>query len=232
MAQKRMFDKTIIETDNFMDLPISSKALYFLLGMEADDEGFVSPNRVLRLYGGSEDDIKVLITKGFIIKFNSGVIVVTDWKKNNWLDTRRIKETQYIEEKSQLIEEHNRYVLNSAKPSLSTCSVSIEENSIDKYSIDNIPSIEDKPQVDLKHKYGEYKKVLLKDDELEKLKKDYSNWQELITYLDEYIEMKGYKAKNHYLCIKKWVVDAVKKNQPTTNTEEEKLKKMLSFLEE
>ena len=62
-----------------------------------------------------------------------------------------------------------------------------------------------------KHKYGKYKNVLLKDEELQKLKDEYSNWEELIKYLDEYIEMKGYKAKSHYLCIKKWVVDAVKK---------------------
>ena len=65
-----------------------------------------------------------------------------------------------------------------------------------------------------KHKYGEYQNVLLKDEELQKLKNEYENWEELIKYLDEYIEMKGYKAKNHYLCIKKWVVDAVNKNKP------------------
>lgn len=63
-----------------------------------------------------------------------------------------------------------------------------------------------------KHKYGVYKHVLLKDEELQSLKREYPNWEELIKYLDEYIEMKGYKAKSHYLCIKKWVVDAVKKN--------------------
>ena len=62
-----------------------------------------------------------------------------------------------------------------------------------------------------KHRFGKYKNVLLKDEELQKLKDEYSNWEELIKYLDEYIEMKGYKAKSHYLCIKKWVVDAVKK---------------------
>jgi hypothetical protein len=62
-----------------------------------------------------------------------------------------------------------------------------------------------------KHKYGKYKHVLLKDEELQSLKKEYSNWEELINYLDEYIEMKGYKAKSHYLCVKKWVVDAVKR---------------------
>ena len=64
-----------------------------------------------------------------------------------------------------------------------------------------------------KRKYGEYKHVMLKDEELQKLQKEYPNYQELITYLDEYIEMKGYKAKNHYLAIRKWVVSAVEQNK-------------------
>lgn len=68
-----------------------------------------------------------------------------------------------------------------------------------------------------KHKYGTYKHVLLKDEELQSLKDTYSNWEELINYLDEYIEMKGYKAKSHYLCIKKWVVDAVNKQNKQTS---------------
>lgn len=73
-----------------------------------------------------------------------------------------------------------------------------------------------------KHKYGEYKNVLLKDEELQSLKVQYQNWEELIKYLDEYIEMKGYKAKSHYLCIKKWVVDAVKKQKANNNTAKNK----------
>lgn len=68
-----------------------------------------------------------------------------------------------------------------------------------------------------KRKYGEYKNVLLKDDEFEKLKAEYSNWEDLIKYLDEYIEMKGYKAKSHYLAIRKWVVNAVKEKKQETH---------------
>ena len=83
MAQKRMFDKSIIETDEFLDMGMPTKALYFLLGMEADDEGFVSPKRVMRIYGGNDDDLKVLIAKKFVIKFESGVVVITHWTKNN-----------------------------------------------------------------------------------------------------------------------------------------------------
>lgn len=83
-----------------------------------------------------------------------------------------------------------------------------KDNDIDKDN-DNNKNKEEK------HKYGEYKNVLLKDSELDKLKQDYVNYEELIKYLDEYIEMKGYKAKSHYLAIKKWVVDAVKKETQT-----------------
>lgn len=77
-----------------------------------------------------------------------------------------------------------------------------------------------------KHKYGEYKHVLLKDEELQKLKEKYTNWEDLIRYLDEYIEMKGYKAKSHYLAIKNWVVDAVKQKQNKT-----KVKNMSNYVQ-
>lgn len=94
--------------------------------------------------------------------------------------------------------------------------VNVNENVNDNVN-NNIATSEDKSStVDAKaskHKYGKYKHVLLKDEELHNLQKDYSNWEELIEYLDEYIEMKGYKAKSHYLAIKKWVVDAVKERQ-------------------
>lgn len=116
-----MFDKAIIETDNFLNVSLSAKAIYFLLGMEADDEGFVSPVRILRLYGGEKGDLKNLIDTGLIIPFKSGVVVITDWNQNNWLDTRRIKPTQYQEEKKLLtLTDCRKYVLShclaNAKP--------------------------------------------------------------------------------------------------------------------
>lgn len=95
-----------------------------------------------------------------------------------------------------------------------------------KNGINNIPAseVETSPADTAKankHKYGEYKNVLLKDEELQTLKEEYRNWEELITYLDEYIEMKGYKAKSHYLAIRKWVVDAVGKKTKKKTAEEE-----------
>ena len=144
MARKRMFDLEIINQDSFYELPMEAKALYFLLGMEADDEGFISPKKILRLYGGTEDSIRILVVKGYIIPFNSGVVVITDWKRNNYLDKNRIKETIYQEEKDQLKfnnktekYELKTQCLTDVKQMLNQDSIdenSIEENSIDIYS--------------------------------------------------------------------------------------------------
>ena len=139
-----MFDLEIINQDSFYELPMEAKALYFLLGMEADDEGFISPKKILRLYGGTEDSIRILVVKGYIIPFNSGVVVITDWKRNNYLDKNRIKETIYQEEKDQLKfnnktekYELKTQCLTDVKQMLNQDSIeenSIEENSIDIYS--------------------------------------------------------------------------------------------------
>lgn len=139
MAQKRMFDKKVVGSDKFLDLPNSSKALYFMAGMEADDKGFFQPKKLQKLCGFSDDDYKILIAKGFFIAFESGVMIVTDWNKNNWLDSRRITETEYIDELNMLKLINQKYELNdtciaNAKPMLRENS--IEENSIEENSID------------------------------------------------------------------------------------------------
>jgi hypothetical protein len=131
MAQKRMFDRSITDTEQFMDMPMSSKALYFLLGMEADDEGFASARKVMKIHGGTEDDLKILIAKGYVIRFESGVIVVTHWHDNNYLDRNRIKATQYQKEKKQLqLTKFRTYELNNG--STSTVQRRREENRIEE----------------------------------------------------------------------------------------------------
>lgn len=163
-----MFDRAVIDTDRFMDLSMSSKALYFLLGMEADDEGFVSYKKVMRIHGGNEDDIKVLSVKNFIIPFESGVVVITDWNRNNWLDSRRITPTVYEKEKSLLtLTEGKSYLL-------SKCLASIEENSIEENSIEEKPSKNTKAEDKLLH--GEISQIIkLFEDVDVKNKTYYSN---------------------------------------------------------
>lgn len=103
MAQRRMFSKEITTSDLFVDMPASTQLLYFHLGMEADDEGFIGNARMLgRAYGASNDDLKLLQAKGFIIVFESGVTVVKDWNLNNQIRKDRLKPTIYQAEKSLL----------------------------------------------------------------------------------------------------------------------------------
>lgn len=93
-----MFSKEVIGSDMFLDLPVSSRELYFHLGMYADDDGFVSPKKVIRMVGASDDDIKILVAKGFVIPFESGVIVIRHWKQNNYIQSDRYSPTLYQNE--------------------------------------------------------------------------------------------------------------------------------------
>lgn len=103
MAQRRMFSKEVTTSDLFVDMPLSSQLLYFHLGMEADDEGFIGNAKMLsRAYGINNDDLKLLEVKGFIIVFSSGVTVVKDWNLNNKIRKDRQKPTIYTEEKKLL----------------------------------------------------------------------------------------------------------------------------------
>lgn len=109
MARKRMFSKQITDSDSFMDMPLSSQALYFHLNMNADDDGFVnSPKRISRMIGASDDDLKLLIAKKFIIPFESGIVVVKHWRMHNTIQKDRYTPTVYTEEKEMLIEKENK----------------------------------------------------------------------------------------------------------------------------
>lgn len=115
MAQKRMFSLSVVDTDKFLDMSSSAQALYFHLGMHGDDDGFVaSPKRIARTVGCNDDDLRLLAAKGFIIPFNSGVVVITDWNINNTLKNDRYHETVYQEEKAKISAlPSGKYVLGS-----------------------------------------------------------------------------------------------------------------------
>ena len=347
MAERRMFAKTIIDSDAFLDMPLSTQALYFHLSMRADDDGFINnPKKIQRMIGAADDDLKVLVTKKFIIPFESGIVVIKHWKIHNYIRGDRKKETVYAEEMNLLEEKDNgTYTLKTSLPVIEVVSVedsktmrqkayeesslpysfeykvkkafegkpcpccgslmqenfedgiitknripSIQHNlpiskggkhelgnisvickecnvslrdtetsnlneqevidiwdsicegkpmsvtcqsdvsqvsgtwntqvrlgkdSIGKYSIDkdsidkdNIVDMKQKKKEkeSVKHKYGEFKHVLLTDNEYKKLEEQYgsSSLDTIITYLDEYLEMKGTKYKSHYMVIKKW----------------------------
>ena len=104
MAERRMFAKTVIDSDAFLDMPMSTQALYFHLAMRADDDGFINNSkRIQRMIGASDDDFKVLIAKQFIIPFETGVIVIKHWKMHNYIQKDRYKPTIYKAEKETLL---------------------------------------------------------------------------------------------------------------------------------
>lgn len=121
MANKRMFSMNIVDSDAFLDMPQSTQNLYFHLCMRADDDGFVgNPKKILRLIGGAVDDLRVLVTKKFVLDFENGVIVIKHWRMHNTLQTDRYKPTSYLDERKKLfIKEDKSYTFDKAKADVS-----------------------------------------------------------------------------------------------------------------
>lgn len=111
VANRRMFSRDVVMTDDFLDLPPTTKALYFFLNLEADDDGFVgNPKTIMRLVGTTKEDMKLLIEGNYVLLFNSGVVVITDWAEHNSIRKDRKKPTRFTEEMQQIaLVEGNKY---------------------------------------------------------------------------------------------------------------------------
>lgn len=137
MAKKRMFSLSVVDTDLFLEMPVTSRLLYYELGIRADDDGFVDNwKKIMRMAALSEDDMKVLIAKKYIIPFESGVIVIRHWRLNNYLRNDRYTPTVYQNEFNELKVNNNIYEVESAEKSTLLPSgiptVYTDKNSIDK----------------------------------------------------------------------------------------------------
>lgn len=117
MAERRMFAKSIVLSDAFLDMPMSARCLYFTLGMLADDDGFVgSPKAIMRQCGASEDDMRILVSKKYVLGFDSGVFVIKHWRLNNYLRNDRHVQTTYTKELDTLgIDDKGAYTQNIEK---------------------------------------------------------------------------------------------------------------------
>ena len=148
MAERRMFAKTIVLSDAFLDMPMSARCLYFTLGMLADDDGFVnSPKSIMRQVGASIDDMNILLARKFILAFESGVIVIKHWRIHNYIQKDRYKGSKYIEEKSTLaVDENGAYTECIQDVSIPDTQVRLGKISLGKVNnIGDIPQAESPP---------------------------------------------------------------------------------------
>ena len=118
LAQKRMFTMKIVDSDAFLDMPATTQCLYFHLNMRADDDGFIgNPKRIMKITGASEDDLRLLIAKRFVLTFEDGVIVIKHWRMHNTLSRDRYVETSYTDEKKMLLlKDNGSYSLTGGNP--------------------------------------------------------------------------------------------------------------------
>ena len=204
MANKRMFSKQITTSDAFVDMPMSSQLLYFHLNMEADDDGFVSnPKRTIKIVGANNDDLKILLAKRFLLAFENGVVVIKHWLLHNAVRKDMYKETQYLEEKKTLQIKDNKVYTE-----LCNESVTSPLHRLDKDRLEQVRLEENSKELVLSNKsvFGEFKNVLLKEEEYNKLVNIYGekNTTILIEELSAYIASKKKKYASHYATLLSW----------------------------
>ena len=246
MAERRMFAKTIVTSDAFLDMPASTRCLYFLLGMVADDDGFVNnPKSIMRQAGSTTDDMNLLIAKRFILTFQSGVVVIKHWCIHNTIQKDRYKETKYLEEKSTLmLDENKAYTetevtvypeciqsVSKLEPQVRLGKDSLGKSSVVEDSIEDAPDINvgHKPPKAVRHKYGLYENVLLTDEDYRKLQEEFPHdYSDRIERLSEYMASTGKPYKNHLATIRNWA----KKDKPQKQTKAKSSNPFLDMLEE
>lgn len=231
MAQKRMFDKTITNDDNFLEMPIGSQVLYFHLSMNADDDGFINNwKSIMKMIGAKEDDLKVLVAKSYVIPFETGVIVIKHWKINNYLRNDRYKPTRFQNEYKQLTTD------NDLVYQLDTNGIPrIDKNRLDKISIE-------KKEIERK-KF--FKPTI---EEIAEYCEERNNGINANTFYDFYESKDWYVGKNRMkdwkACVRTWEQRLPKKesvpdwfnkelkNEPVSEEDEREMEKLLKELQE
>lgn len=145
MAERRMMAKSVIDTDAFLDMPASTQSLYFHMLLRADDDGFIaSPKGILRIIGASDDDLKLLLAKQYLFRFESGVVVIKDWKIHNYIQSDRYKPSLQPERKLLNVTANKEYTMTNSDVSdmdtkciqnVSIGKVRLDKSRLDKASI-------------------------------------------------------------------------------------------------
>lgn len=234
MAEKRMFSKTIVSGDDFTELPFSTQALYLQLSMEADDDGFVNnAKKIMRTIRVTKKDMDRLVSKGYIIPFDSGIYAIRHWRINNYIRKDRYTPTIYLSEMEQLevdgsgaYKERLPIGIPKGTPSCNRLGAQkrIEENRVEEYRESNAPAharetgkgeglcvgaegAEKSPAaIPTKLTFGEFGNVFLTDSEKIRLDERYGSSvaSALIDNFSRRIKSKGYTYDDHYATILDW----------------------------
>lgn len=175
MAEKRMFTKLIVLSDDFLDMPMSARCLYFTLGMLADDDGFInSPKAIMRQCGASPDDMRILIAKKYLLEFDTGVIVIRHWRLNNYLRSDRYTQTSCISELEQIATDKSGAYFKLAEiPESVPAEIPEAEETKEIEAVEETSEIERKPE---KKPAAEKKKPLAEREpvnDIERVEKEY-----------------------------------------------------------
>lgn len=148
MAERRMFAKSIVDSDAFIDMPMSARLLYYDLCMRADDDGFVnSPKKIMRMIGATNDDMNILIMRKFVIEFENGVVVIKHWRIHNYIQRDRYKPTNYKEQMDQLETDENGSYRKLSAPCIQNVSTLDTQDRLgkDRKGKDRLGNSADKP---------------------------------------------------------------------------------------
>ncbi len=170
MAKKRMISLQIVDTDAFLDMPLSTQALYFHFVMRADDEGFVdNSKRIMKLINAQEDDLKVLTAKRFILTFESGIVVIKHWLIHNTIRMDRFNKTVYTDEKEQLTLKENKSYTDNVIPSGNQMATN-GLHKLSKVKLSKVKSTSAKSRRSVKFSSKDYKEIISSYEDLKGIK--------------------------------------------------------------
>ena len=203
MAERRMFAKTIIDSDAFLEMPLSTQALYFHLSMRADDDGFLNnAKKVMRMIGANQNDLDLLLVKNFVIKFEDGICVIKHWRIHNYIQTDRYHETMYKDNKNLLnIDENKAYTLKNTGKKLEGNRVIEVIEPMDTECIQDVSKMDTQVRLELgkdsigKDSIEKKKEKKKKTSSLDEIINDYTSNLDLKETLQDFLKMRKSQKK-------------------------------------
>ena len=230
MAEKRMFSLSVVDTDWFLDLPLSSQALYFHLNMRADDDGFVdSPKSIMRKIGANANDYQILVAKRFILEFESGVLVIKHWRMHNTIQRDRYKPTRFQDEYNQIQEKENKIYTekengNTMETLCIPSNISISKSKTNnKINNNDINIVYKKEHIELLNYWNEkdiikHKMTKAISEQIEKSLKE-NTIDEIKTYIDRY--NKVIKDRDYFFSTRWTLIEFLKQKNAMNDFKDE-----------